>query len=73
MRMIVHEQEIPSTLGQMKSLKSLNLDKNQIRRVPGDVLQGCILLQALSLHSNPITAQVRPLLSHAISHYFSFD
>lgn len=39
-------------------LKTLNLDKNQIRQIPAAVLQGCSLLQALSLHSNPISAQV---------------
>ena len=63
MQIAFHSQEIPSTIGQLKLLKSLNLDKNQIRRIPGDVLQGCDLLQTLSLHSNPITAQVHTILA----------
>ncbi len=52
------EQEIPKTLRQLTVMKSLNLDKNQIRSVPPEILQGCSLLQALNLHSNPISPQV---------------
>lgn len=73
MQIAFHSQEIPSTIGQLKLLKSLNLDKNQIRRIPGDVLQGCDLLQTLSLHSNPITAQVHTILAPYAFGIFTAD
>lgn len=30
----------------------------QVPSVPSEVLQGCVMLQTLSLHSNPITPEV---------------
>ena len=51
-------QAVPASLGQLKRLKMLNLNVNQITSVPTEVLTGCRALHTLLLHFNPITAQV---------------
>lgn len=52
-------EDIPEGFGQLRKLRTLALDNNRISRVPTAVLKGCIALQTLQLHSNPITPQVR--------------
>lgn len=52
-------QAIPVDLSRLKRLKLLQLDKNRITSIPEEVLQNCESLQTLSLHGNPITAEVR--------------
>jgi hypothetical protein len=51
-------QAIPPTLGSLRQLKTLQLDNNRIRAIPPTILAECTSLQTLSLHGNPITAQV---------------
>lgn len=52
-------QGVPEDLGRLQRLKILNLDKNQVTAIPSAILTGCAALQTLSLHSNPISAEVR--------------
>ena len=54
-----HLQDLPPSLGKLKKLRSLNLDKNHVAHMPPEILKGCGALQTLSLHSNPINAEVR--------------
>ncbi|KAK3249987.1 leucine-rich repeat-containing protein [Cymbomonas tetramitiformis] len=50
--------EIPHEIGELKRLKELLLDENGIREVPSSVFLGCVKLQTLSLHKNPINVAV---------------
>lgn len=50
--------EIPNEIGELKRLKELLLDENGIREVPSSVFLGCVKLQTLSLHKNPINIAV---------------
>ena len=54
-----HLQDLPVSLGKLEKLRSLNLDKNHVTNMPPEILKGCGALQTLSLHSNPINAEVR--------------
>jgi Leucine-rich repeat (LRR) protein len=48
---------LPDSLGNLKKLKVLQLDNNQIQQLPDALLSGCTSLHTLSLHDNPITPQ----------------
>lgn len=48
-------QELPASVGQLQRLRLLQLDGNAISSVPPAVLLGCMALETISLHDNPIT------------------
>mmetsp|Transcript_28564 Transcript_28564/g.84540 ORF Transcript_28564/g.84540 Transcript_28564/m.84540 type:complete len:171 (+) Transcript_28564:698-1210(+) len=49
---------IPDELGKLEKMKTLNLDRNLVSQVPSSVFLQCAALQTLSLHGNPITADI---------------
>ena len=50
-------QELPESLGRLKSLKILAADQNRISKVAPAIFRGCMSLQTLALHENPITIE----------------
>lgn len=50
-------QGVPASVGNLTNLKTLALDSNRLAALPPSVLQGCVQLQTLGLHNNPITVE----------------
>lgn len=48
---------LPESLGDLRALQALWLDTNRVRAVPPRILKGCVSLQTLSLHQNPLTVE----------------
>jgi len=60
---------VPASLGRLHRLKLLQLDGNQVSRVPPEVLRDCTALATLSLHDNPIS----PEALHATEGFAAFE
>lgn len=48
-------EELPHSICNLTHLKSLGLDNNKLRQLPGMLLKECISLQSLSVHGNSLT------------------